>query len=109
MSKTIEETIKALTEFESDLDSAMAEAVEARKKLSKNAVEWAASARDAAVTKAQRIASETVEKARKEAEREAAEIRRKGQASLKKQEESMVKHKAEAVELVTKRLLGELV
>ena len=107
MSKVIEETIKALTEFEAHLDVAMTEATEARKKLVKNAAELGDASRSKAVDAARKIASEKIEEARAEAEREAAEIKRKGQASLKKHEESMSKHKAEAVALVEKHLLGE--
>ncbi|MBI3859689.1 MAG: hypothetical protein HY296_05550 [Thaumarchaeota archaeon] len=107
MSKAIEETVKALTDFESQLDAAMSEATDAKKRMLKDAVEWAASAKAAAVDKAHAMARETLESARGEAEKEASEIRKKGQSGLKKYEDSMSRHKGDAVELVEKRLLGE--
>jgi len=106
MSSAIESTIKALVEFESDLDSAKAEAAESKKKLIKDAADWAAAAQSKAMAEAQRIASENVAIAREEAEAEAESIRKKGQASLKAFEDSISKHKSKAVERAESRLLG---
>jgi vacuolar-type H+-ATPase subunit H len=107
MSKTIEEALKALTEFESQLDSAKAGASEAKRQMVKEASELAEKAIAAAVAEAQRIAQETVSKARMEAEAEAESIRNDGVSALKAFESALTKHKPEAAELVTKALLGE--
>jgi vacuolar-type H+-ATPase subunit H len=107
MSTAIEETLKALTEFESRLDGAKAEASEARRQMLKMAAEWAEAARGAAVAEAQKIASEAVAKAKKEAEKEAESIAKKGQVAVKHFEASLSKQKSKAAELVTKTLLGE--
>lgn len=107
MSKVIERTVKVLTEFESQLDEAKAGADEARKRMLKNAGEWAESARAAAVGKAQRIATDATEKAREEAMKEAESIKRKGQTALKAFEDSMSRRKAKAVEVAESWLLGE--
>lgn len=107
MSREIEETMKALVEFESELDRARADASEARDRMVRKAGEWAEQAKDEAMGKAQRTAAEAMAKARKEAEKEAEAIRKKGDAALKRFEESISKHKSEAARLVAKRLLGE--
>lgn len=107
MSNVIEETLKALTEFESQLDSARADASEARRRMVKNAAEWAESAKAKAIASAHQIASETVSKAKEEAKKEAESIRKNEQAALKSFEGSMSKRKSEAAELVADRLLGE--
>jgi len=106
MSSAIESTIKALVEFESELDSAKAEAAESKKKLVKDASDWATAAQSKTMAEAQRIASENVAIAREEAEAEAESIRKKGQVSLKAFEDSISKHKSKAVEHATSRLLG---
>ncbi len=107
MSKVIEETVKALTEFESQLDSAKVESSEARRLMVKNAGEWAQSAKATALEQAQERASNLVLQARKVAQLEVDEIKKKGQVGLKKYEETMKKHMAEAADLVVSRLLGE--
>jgi len=107
MSKTIADTVKALTDFESELDRVKSGAAESKKKLLKDAGDWAEAARVQALAEAQRVASRRLSKARAEAEAEAEEIRMKGQASTKKFAESISKHKKEASELVLRRLLGE--
>lgn len=106
MSSAIESTIKALVEFESELDRAKAEAMDAKKKLVKEATDWAASAKSKAIAEAQRMASENVTKARAEAEAEAATIKKNGEKSLKSFEENIGKHKSKAVAKVTAMLLG---
>jgi vacuolar-type H+-ATPase subunit H len=107
MSSAIESTIRALVEFESELDGAKAEAAESKKKLIKDATDWAAAAKSKATAEAQRIASENVAIAREEAEAEAESIRKKGRASLKTFEDSISKNRSKAVEHATSRLLGE--
>jgi vacuolar-type H+-ATPase subunit H len=107
MSNVIEETLKALAEFESQLDSAKASALEAKRQMVKEAADLAEKARAAAVAEAQRIAKETVSKARREAEAEAESLRNSGLSALKDFEDALSKHKPEAVELVTRALLGE--
>ncbi len=107
MSKVIEETLKALTEFESQLDVARSEASDAKRQMAKKASEWAEAARTSAMDEAKRMASETVEAARRAAQLEADSIKKKGASELKRFEESLGKHEREAAELVAKRLLGE--
>lgn len=107
MSKAIEQAVTALTDFESQLDAAKAEASETKVRMVKSASEWALSAKETAVAKAQEIAARTIADARAQAGKEAGEIRKKGGVALKKYEEEMQKHKPEGVELVAKRLLGE--
>jgi vacuolar-type H+-ATPase subunit H len=107
LTSVIEQTLKALTEFESELDAAKAEAVEARKKLLKNANDWAAAASSKAMAEAQENASQTIARARAEAEKDAESIRRKGEATLKSFEASISKRKGRAAEIVAARLRGE--
>jgi len=107
MNSAIEETVKALAEFESELDRAKAEASKSKKQLLKDASDWAKSAKASAISKAQQMASDTVAEARSEAEREADAIRKKGESSLKAFESSISRKKTKAVEAVVARLLGE--
>ncbi len=107
MSSVIEETVKALIEFESELDKAKAEASETKKMMIKDAAGWAASARASGISKAQQLASERLAKAREEAEEEADAIRKKGESSLKNFEASISKGKSKAADHVVGRLLGE--
>ena len=107
MSKAIEDTLKALTDFESQLDVAKSEALDAKKQMLRRASEWAEAARGSAISEARSTASETISNARKEAEAEAGSIRAEGEASLKSFERTLASHRSEAAELVRRRLLGE--
>jgi vacuolar-type H+-ATPase subunit H len=107
MSSVIEDTVKALVEFESELDRAKAGASDANKRMLKDAANWAETAKASAISKAQQIASERLARARAEAEREAGSIRKKGESSLKAFEDSISKRKASAAQRVVARLLGE--
>ncbi len=107
MSKTIEDTLKALVEFESELDVARADASEARIQMVKKAGEWAERAKADAIAKAQQVAAETLARARDEAEKEAESIRKKGEAALKGFQGSISKHQSDAAQMVAKILLGE--
>jgi vacuolar-type H+-ATPase subunit H len=107
MSSAIEETVKALVEFESELDRAKEEAAGFKRKAMKDAADWANTARTSAISKAQAIADDRVAKAKEEAEAEAAKIRAKGDADLKSFEGSISNRKSKAAELVALRLLGE--
>lgn len=107
MSQIIEETVKALTEFESALDKVKSDAAESKRQMTKNAGDWAESAKNGAVAEAQRIATRRLAKARREAEAEAESTRRKGEEEMKGFSESISKHRKEAAELVMHRLLGE--
>jgi len=107
MPQTIADTVKALTEFEANLDKVKADALEAKKKLIKDAADWAESSRTGAMAEAQALASRRISEARTEAEAEAESIRKKGKAETKKFAESISKHKKDASELVLRRLLGE--
>ena len=107
MGSLVEATVKALIEFESDLDRTKAEALEVKKKMIKDAEAFAESAKLDAISKAQEQASETLAKARSEAEAEAETIRKKGSSSLKSYEALISRRKAKAIEMVVGRLLGE--
>jgi len=107
MSRAVEETIKALVEFESALDGVKSESAESKKRMIKDAGEWAASAKNKALAKAREIAAQRLAAARREAEAEAESIRRRGESEMKRFEESISRRKKDATELVTKRLLGE--
>ncbi|MGD0145801.1 MAG: hypothetical protein ABSB53_02990 [Nitrososphaerales archaeon] len=107
MGSQIEVTVKALTEFESELDRIKAEVLEVKKKMVKDAVSLAESAKSTAVLKAQQQVSERLAKARAEGEGEAESIRKKGESSLKSFEATISRRKAKAIEMVVGRLLGE--
>jgi vacuolar-type H+-ATPase subunit H len=107
MSSAIEETVKALVAFESELDRARAEVSEAMKRTTKEAENWAEAAKSSAISKAQEISSQRVAQAKEEAEDEAKTIREKGEADLKGFEGSIAKHKIRAALLAASRLLGE--
>lgn len=107
MPQTIADTVKALAEFEAELDRVKGEAAEAKKNLVKDAGDWAEAARNSAIAEAQALASQRLSEARTEAEAEAAEIRKRGEAATKKFAESISKNKKAASELVLRRLLGE--
>ena len=106
MSKTIEATIKTLTEFEAELDQLKARAAEAKKELIKSAGDWAEAARAETIAKAQSMAEENLAKAKAEAGKEVASIERVGQESLRALKKTMAAHSDEAVQHVVKRLLG---
>jgi vacuolar-type H+-ATPase subunit H len=107
MGSPIEATVKVLVEFESELDRMKAEALEAKKKMIKDAIGLAESARSTAISKAQQQVSERLAKARAESEGEAESIRKRGESSLKSFEAAISMRKAKAVEKVVGRLLGE--
>lgn len=107
MSSAVEQTVKALVEFEKELDRAKAEATDSIKKMVKDAADWAESAKGNGLSRAQQMASETLAKAKAEAEGDAEGIRKKGESSLKSFEASISRRKSKAVEAVVARLLGE--
>ena len=107
MGSVIEATVKALIEFESELDRMKAEALEAKEKMVKDAVGLAESAKLEVISKANQQVAERLAKARAEGEGEAESIRNKGESSLKSFEASISRRKAEAIEEVVGRLLGE--
>jgi len=106
MSSAIESTVKALVEFEAELDRAKAEVTDAKKRAMKESLDWAEEAKASAVSRAQEIASERVTKAKEEAEAEAKVIREKGALSLKTFEASISKRRSQAAELAASRLMG---
>ena len=107
MVSLVETTVKALVEFESELDRTKGEALEAKSRMIKDAGNLAESARSDAILKAQQQASERLAKARAEAEDEAESIRRKGESLLTSFGASISKRKARATERVVGLLLGE--
>ena len=108
MGSLIEATVKALIEFESELEKTKAEALEVEKKMVKDAAGLAEQARATAISKARRQVSERLAKVRVEGEAEAESIRKKEESSLKSFEASISKRKAKAVEEVVSCLLGEI-
>jgi len=107
MSSAIEQTVKALVEFESALDRAKAEVSESKRRVTKDASDWAEAARNSAIAEANEIAARKLTEARAAAEGEAKKIREKGESELKAFESSISRHRAEAAELAASRLLGE--
>jgi len=107
MGSAIESTVKALVEFEAELERAKAEVSDAKRKTMKVALDWADQAKASALVKAQAIASQRLAKAKEEAETEAAAIRNKGESDLKAFESSISKYRSKAAELVAAKLLGE--
>jgi vacuolar-type H+-ATPase subunit H len=107
MTSAIEETVKALVQFESELDRARSDVSEVKRRTTKDAMAWAEAAKSSAISKAQDIASRRVAKAKEEAEAESREIREKGEADLKAFEASISKHRLRAAVLTASRLLGE--
>ena len=107
MPSAIESTVKALVEFEAELDRAKAEVSEAKRRTMKDAVNWAEEAKASALSKAQAIASAAVSRAREDAEVEAGGIRKKGESDLRGFESLISNNKGKAAELVAARLLGE--
>jgi len=107
LSTAIEETVKALVEFESEIDRAKAEAAESKRKATKDALDWAEAARASAISKATEIANRRVAEAREGAEAEARTIREKGESELRAFEGSISKRRSKAAELAAARLLGE--
>ena len=107
MTQPIEDTIRALTEFESALDQVKADTSESKRKLVKGAGDWAVAAKAGAIAKAQQLSAERVAKARVEAESEAEGIRRKGQVGVKNFAETISKGKKDAIVAVVGALLGE--
>ncbi len=107
MVSQVETTVKALIEFESELDKTKAEALETKMKMIKDAESLAESAKSGAILKAQQQASETLAKARAEAEDEAESVRKKGESSLSSFGASISRRKAKATERVVGLLLGE--
>lgn len=107
MSSAMEQTVKALVEFESALDRAKAEASEAKRRAMKDALDWAEAAKASAVAGATEIAARRVTEAKAGAEAEARKIREKGDSELKAFESSISRHSAKAAELAASRLLGE--
>ena len=89
------------------LDVAKAGLVDAEKRATKDATDWADAAKASAISKAQEFASSKVAAARSEAEAESEKIKKKGESELKAFEGSIAKNKGRASELVASRLLGE--
>ena len=106
MSSAVQDTIKALVEFEAELDSAKSGATDARRKLVKDADDWASASKATSLSKAQAIASSRLSKAKAEAEKEADAIRSKGASELKSFESSISRRRSKAAALVVVRLLG---
>jgi vacuolar-type H+-ATPase subunit H len=107
MSSAIEQTVKALVEFEAALDQAKADVVEAKRRAMKDALDWAEAARSTAVAEANEIATRRVTEAKAAAEEEAKKIREKGESDLRAFESSIARHRAKAAEFAASRLMGE--
>jgi F0F1-type ATP synthase membrane subunit b/b' len=107
MTSAIEQTVKALVEFESALEKAKAEASEVKRRAMKDAMDWAEAARASVIAQATEIAARRVTEAKAEAEAEAGKIREKGESDLKAFEDSISRHRARAADIAASRLLGE--
>jgi vacuolar-type H+-ATPase subunit H len=107
MSSAVEATVKALVDFESELERAKAGVSETKRRTTKDAGDWAEAARATAVSKAQELASQRVARARRDAEAEADKIRKKGESDLKAFENSISSQRSKAAKLVASKLLGE--
>ncbi|HXW94630.1 MAG TPA: hypothetical protein VEJ19_02845 [Nitrososphaerales archaeon] len=107
MPSAIEQTVQALVEFESALDEAKAELLEAKKRAMKDGLDWADAARNSAIADATEIAAQRVAAAKAEAEAQAKTIKERGESELKAFEVSISRHKVEAAEFAASKLLGE--
>jgi vacuolar-type H+-ATPase subunit H len=107
MSSAVEEAIKVLAEFESELEEIREESVDARKRLSKIAKDEGDKAMKLALARAHAIAEEQIRKAREDAEREADSISKKGEEALAGLKEKISKRSEEALRLVSEHLLGD--
>jgi len=100
--------LKALVDFESELDKTKAEVLAEKTRIVREAESIADSAKANAISKAQMQASERLGKARAEAERQAESIRGQGLSSLRAFEASVSARKKKAAETVVRVLLGEM-
>jgi vacuolar-type H+-ATPase subunit H len=107
LTQTVEETLKALTEFEADLDKIKSQASAAKQKIFKMVEADALAARASAMESAQSLAKERLESARQAAETEADALRKRGEHSLKKFKDKITKKKDDAVEEVLRQLLTD--
>ena len=107
MSSVVEKAVEVLAAFENELDKVKAEAIESKKRLLRVAADEGDGARKEALATAQALAEERISRARQEAETEASVILQKGKNSLKSLNLRIAKKSDEALELVTKHLLGD--
>lgn len=107
MPSVIEQTVKALVEFESALAAAKAEASEEKRRVMKDALDWAEASRSSAIAKANYIAVRRVAEAKAEAEAQAKSIRERGESELRAFEASISRHREGAAEFAASRLSGE--
>ncbi len=107
MTSAVEDAIKVLEGFESELERIKEEAIEAKKSLLRKVSEEGENAKKEALDSVQSISGERIAKARAEADREASLIMAKGEQSVRKLREQISRKSAEAVELVVKELLGD--
>ncbi len=107
MSSQVESTVKALVEYESELDRIEAEMLKARGAMAKEAEALAEAAKARAIAKAERQASERLATVKQEAEAEAKAIGERGKSSQNVLESSISRRRTRAVEGVVGRLLGE--
>lgn len=107
MSSVVEEAIKVLAAFEAELDGVKSEAIEARKRLLKVAIDQGEKAREEALAKARSMAEMRIRNARRDAEAEAAMIIERGRSSLASLNARISEKSDVALKLVTKHLLGD--
>ena len=107
MTSAMEQTVKALAEFESALDSAKAEVLEAKRRAMKDSSDWAEAARSSAIAEATQIAVGRVAEAKAEAEAEAKRIREEGDRSMREFENTISRRREEAAAFAASKLLGE--
>jgi vacuolar-type H+-ATPase subunit H len=107
MTQAIEEALKALGDFESDLDRIKSETLEAKQRLLKLAFEASETSKNQAIAAARRVAEADLTAAREAADKQADAIRKKGQTSTERFRSSILAHKDDAVDAVLRTLLGE--
>ncbi len=107
MTQAIEEALKALSEFESELDRIKSETVEAKQKLLRLAFDEAEASKNLAIASAQRSSEAELAAAREAADKEASIILRKGHASTESFKKMILERKDAAVKAVLETLSGE--
>lgn len=103
----VEGAVNVLVAFEEELKGAKDEATEARKRFLATVADQGAKTRAEVLSRAGDRANETIQRARKDAEAEAAKTLAEGEASLEALKGSLTKNRAKATAAVTAHLLGQ--
>lgn len=103
----IEQTVHALAEMEKALDAIKAEVEDMKRRLMALARESAEKAKAEALQEVEAVTQAELAAARAQAEEEAREIMRRAEASAAKLREQVGHRFEQAVEIVTRTLIGE--